>query len=188
MRMIRDEVDKHYRETWGAPSRTARFRRGEYSGDIYKWDTDSNTEGVTLHASLGASSYFMEGEPTRHRIEFFVGLDPARDEIASPLAGLALYATEHRTHVGHGHTVPGGQPLWAGTEMRAFLVVRPRVDIIPLLNAGDGTHVEFLQAIPVYPSEMRFKKEHQAEGLLERWRQAQVPFWNPDRKPEPTET
>jgi suppressor of fused protein SUFU len=186
--MIRKVVDKHYRELWGAPSRTARFRRNDYSVDIYKWEASVNREGVTVYTTLGASCYTMVGAPTEHRVEFFVGLDPARDEIASPLAGLALYAAEHQTVVAHGHTVPVGQPLWLGTEMSAWLVLQPLSEIIPPLHTVDGTHVEFLQAIPLYPSELAFKKAHQAEGLLEKWRQAKVPFWNPDRKPEPIET
>ena len=42
-------------------------------------------------------------------------------------------------------------------------------------------HVEFLQAIPIYESERRFKNQHSAEALLERWEDAQVRFWDPRR-------
>ena len=37
----------------------------------------------------------------------------------------------------------------------------------------------------VYDTEVTFKAQHKAEGLLERWRKANVAFWNPERSPEP---
>jgi len=67
-----------------------------------------------------------------------------------------------------------------------FLVMRPVSDIIQPLTLADGTHIEFLQALPIFDSEMAYKTEHSAEALLERWHRAKVPFWDPNRTPEPT--
>jgi Suppressor of fused protein (SUFU) len=85
-------------------------------------------------------------------------LIPEKDDVASPLAALALYHARKGASVGHGDTVAAEQPLWPGTEMRRFLVVRPRDDYLPPLNLTDDLHVEFLQAIPIFESELEYKR------------------------------
>jgi hypothetical protein len=68
--------------------------------------------------------------------------------------------------------------------MEAFLVVRPFNDFLPPLEMP-GVHVEFLQAIPLYPSERAWKVTHGVEALLERWEHAGVSFWDPRRAANP---
>jgi hypothetical protein len=68
--------------------------------------------------------------------------------------------------------------------MRRFLIVRPVAEIIPPVAAPDGIHVEFLQAIPMFESELAYKSKHGAEALLSQWESLGVPFWDPDRSPE----
>jgi len=70
--------------------------------------------------------------------------------------------------------------------MSRFLVMRPVSDIIQPLTLADGTHIEFLQALPIFDSELAYKTEHSAEALQERWHRTKVPFWDPNRTPEPT--
>ncbi len=151
--------------------------------EVLKWNAEANPEGVNLYATIGASAWPMAGRDPNHRVEFFVGLLPAKDEIASPLAALALYPMRDGVAVDHGHTVPTERPLWVGTSMRSFLVLRPLSGIISPLELPDGVHVEFLQAIPVFESELVYKSEHTAEGLLRRWEEFRVPFWDPNRSP-----
>jgi hypothetical protein len=183
--VIPESVERHLLEQFGPPSRAAHFRRSGRSIDVYKWAADATNEGVALYATAGASAYSMTGMPPDHRLEFFVGLNPEQDDIASHLAALALYAFEEHTSIAHGHTVPAGRPLWSGTEMTSFLVLTPISDIIKPFKIENGIHVEFLQAIPVFPSEVAFKASHNAEQLVARWQQARVPFWNPERFAEP---
>ena len=105
--MIPEAVERHYLELFGKPTRTANFRRDSgFSVDVFKWDADATSEGVALYATVGASKHEIEGMPADHRVEFFVGLNPARDDIASALAAVALYAVEEKVTIGHGHTVP----------------------------------------------------------------------------------
>ena len=59
--------------------------------------------------------------------------------------------------VGHGETVPANGPLWPGTAMCRFLVLRPIGEIISPLELPDGMHVEFMQAIPIFESEFAAK-------------------------------
>ena len=118
-------------------------------------------------------------------MEYFIGLEPSRDAVVQELAGLALFARQENVTVDHGHSVPADGPLWPGSPMSTFLVLRPMVAIVPPLHLSGGVHVEFLQAIPIYESERRFKNQHSAEALLERWENAQVRFWDPRRAPDP---
>ena len=185
VRMTLQAVSDLYLARWGQPSRTATFQVGEFAVDIYKWNAETTREGVNLYATVGASARQMVGRDPLHRTEFFIGLLPAMDAVASPLAALALYSAREGVPVGHADTVPAGGPLWLGTEMCRFLVMRPISDIIQPLTLADGTHLEFLQALPIYESEFVYKKDHGAEALLERWEQSQVPFWNPSRSPAP---
>lgn len=183
--MIRDAVSDLYLARWGEPSRKASFQVGESDVDVWKWAADATSEGVCLYATMGASDRPMVGRDSKHRIEFFVGLLPEMDAVASPLAALALHSTREGVAVDHGHTVPVDGQLWPGTAMNRFLVVRPVGDIIEPLTLVDGTHIEFLQALPIFESEAAYKATHGAEALLARWERSQVAFWDPCRAGEP---
>ncbi|MFI5707787.1 suppressor of fused domain protein [Kribbella sp. NPDC051620] len=174
-----------YRGRWGEPSRKAAFRSGAFEIEIFKWDAAANGEGVDLYATLGASVEDMPGAGDGHRVEYFVGLQPGRDAIASPLAALGLFARREGVRVDHGHTVPADEALWPGSEMHTLLVLRQAVEILPELRLEDGVRVEFLQVVPVFESERMFVAEHGADTLLKRWEGAATPFWDPRRAAEP---
>src|SRR5438094_706882 len=151
--MTSESVGQHYVELCGPPTRAAEFRRAGRVIGVWKWSESANPEGVTLYATVGASQYPMSGLPSNHRVEFFIGLKPEHDEIASPLAALALYPQEEHVSVGHGHTVPVGKPLWPGSRMSTFLILQPVTAIVPPIQLPSRAHVEFLQAVPVFQSE-----------------------------------
>lgn len=183
--MITGAVRDLYIARWGEPSRQAAFRVAGLEVAVCKWDADASTEGVTIYATIGSSAYAMAGRDPKRRVEYFLGLMPPQDAVASPLAALALYAERERVAVGHGDTVPAEGPLWPGTDMHRFLVLRPLGDIISPLELRDGMHVEFMQAIPIFESEAAYKARHSATGLLRHWQESHVAFWNPGRQPEP---
>lgn len=176
---VRDLCQAH----WGEPSRRARFEVGEFGIEIYKWAADADPEGVALYATIGASTRPMLGRDPNHRVEFFLGLVPERDDVGSALAALGLYSAREGVTLDHGHTVPADGPLWPGTPMRTFMVLRPLSDFLPPLELPDGLHVDFLQAIPLFDAERAFNSEHGAEALLQRWERDGVPFWNAERAP-----
>lgn len=169
-----------YRARWGPPARSAAFQVGGLSAEVLKWP-ERTSEGVALYAAIGASAYAAPGRPPGHRSEFYVGLLPERDEIASPLAALALYGRREGVALGDGDTVPSDGPLWPGTTMAALLITRPRREIMPALVLDGGLHVEFLQVTPIHPSERRFKAARGADALWAHWEQSAVEFWNRDR-------
>lgn len=178
-----DDVRDLYRARWGEPSRRASFEVDGFEAEVLKWNADANPEGVALYATVGASARPMPGRDPLHRVEFFVGFVPEQDAVASPLAALALYSAREGVDVDHGHTVPVGGPLWSGSGMRWFLVLRPVGDIIPPLELPDGLHVDFLQAVPIFETELIYKSTHGAEALLRRWEASMTPFWDPRRDP-----
>jgi hypothetical protein len=180
---VTEAVRDLYLAHWGEPTRTARFETGDLAIEVLKWDADATTEGVALYATVGASNWPSDGRPPAHRSEFFVGLLPARDEIASPLAALGLYSAREGVPLDHGHTVPAGKPLWPGSPMQWFLVLRPRDDFLPPLELPDRLHIEFLQAIPISRSELEFKSEFGADALVRGWEDAEVDFWGSERSP-----
>jgi hypothetical protein len=183
--MIVDAVRDLYIARWGEPSRKAAFRVAGLEIEVYRWNAEANPEEVTLYATIGSSAHRMAARDTKHRVEYFLGLLPPRDAVASPLAALALYSKREGVAVGHGDTVSVDGPLWPGTDMRRFLVLRPLSNVISPLELADGMHVEFMQAIPIFESELAYKARHSAKGLVEHWQRARVAFWDPGRLPEP---
>lgn len=87
-----EAVRDYYVTSWGEPSRTAPFQVREYEITVFKWERGRTGEDVDLYATLGACAWPVPGSEGGHRIEYIVGLRPGRDEIASPLAALGLYA------------------------------------------------------------------------------------------------
>lgn len=162
---------------WGEPARRATFRTLEHEVAVYKWAPEATGQGVTLYVTHVLSPPARQ----RHRTEFFAGFSPEKDEVASPLAALALSQIRQGEEIGHGHTVPAPGPLWTGTGMRRFLVMRPRTEIIPDVSLSDGSHVAFLQAIPIHDEEADYKTAHDAEALIRGWEKRGVAFWDPGR-------
>ena len=172
----------------GSPSRLYWYGSadGRYR-EILKWPKDSpkNGSGVALYASAGASSRAMVGgRNPRHRIEVFTGLDPECDDLAPSLGSLAKYPADFDTALDHFHTIPSDEPIIPRTDMHAFLLTdNPLEDILPTLNLPDGVHVDFLRAIPIFASELEYKKKNGAEGLSRLWKDSGTPFWDPFRSP-----
>lgn len=134
-----------------------------------------------MYATIGSSAYPSSPE-SAHRAEYFTGLLPPKDTVASPLAALALYSIREGVELGHGDTVPAGGPLWPGTKMSHFLVIRPLNEILARLDLS-GVHVNFMQAIPLFESELKWKSHYGVSALLEHWRKSRIPFWDPGRDP-----
>jgi len=183
--VIASAVRDLYVARWGEPSRKAAFRVTGLEVEVYKWDAAINPEGVALYATIGSSAHPIAGHDAKHRVEYFLGLQPPQDAVASPLAALAFYSLREGVAVSHGDTVPADRPLWPHTDMHHFLILRPLGDIISPLELPDGIHVDFMQAIPIFDSELAYKSRHSARALVERWQKLRVTFWNSERKPEP---
>lgn len=176
--MIGDAVRQHYRAVWGEPSRDASFNVAGCEVEVMKWDQRRNPEGVNLYATVSCGNL----KPViKHRHELFLGLIPAVDDVAWPLAMAAVQPWLGGTEIGHGHFVTFQEPLWQGCRMPSLLVLRQREELIPVLALPDETHVEFLQVVPAFAEEVRFANQHGALALVELWAEKGVEFWRADR-------
>ncbi len=59
--------------------------------------------------------------------------------------------------------------------------MRPKGDFLDPITLPDGLHVVFMQAIPLYKSEVERKAEVGADALVAEWERQELPFWDPDR-------
>jgi hypothetical protein len=131
--------------------------------DVHRWDVESTDEGVTLYGTVGASTRAHDV----HRVEFVIGLLPMEDSVALSLAALATFPVLSGP-VTVGETVTLPDPVIAGSAAHTYLVVPRKESILPQLGLGDGTHVEFLQVLPIHESELELKQRHSAEWLVSR--------------------
>jgi suppressor of fused protein SUFU len=116
----------------------------------------------------------------RHRVELIVGFHPEDDSIADPLATLALTSTSEDPHLLDGHTVTFPEPILPGRAFRSFLLIKSPTPVIDDLNVSEF-HVTFLQVVPLFASELEFKKAHSVDHLLSLWQTNRHPFWDPQR-------
>lgn len=181
---MHDSVEEHLLSRWGDPTRKANFEGEGFSIQVWKWDAAVTGEGVDIYATVGAASGPV-GDPgtVEHRAEFLLGLRPGQDAVARSFAALALYGGRNGVTVADGHTVPSDGPLWPGTEMMAFLI-REQEAIIPTVQLSDGSHVHFLQAVPLHESELLYKRRHGMDALMAHWKERLVPFWDSERGPD----
>ena len=166
-------VAAHLSTLFGPPTRSASYEWERQKVAVYKWDSERTGEGVDLYVTDGETPL----GPTGHVSEFFTGLTPGRDDIASSLASLHRYQQVQGVLLGHGHTVPSDEPLWPETTLDSLLVLRQAAVIVPPLFTG-SRHVEFLQVVPLTAPERQAVHHMGVDALLADWEARQVPFWD----------
>jgi hypothetical protein len=176
------DVRSYYIKNWGNPDREAEFQKGECVIGVLKWQASVATEGVTLYATVGASDYPLPGVGPQHRQEYFVGLEPECDDIASSLAWLGVYAQSAQEALAPGHTYRSTHGLMAGSGFSGFLLLQPLDGQPAPLALRDGRHVEFVMTVPAFDDELDFAAKQGVERLLEVMESAEVPFWMPTRR------
>ena len=94
------------------------------------------------------------------------------------LKTLARLPIEDNTWLGWGHTIDGRSPYAKNTALSAALIVSGQVKkggsnvcVLP-----DGDEVNFYQIIPLYKDELKYKLEHDADALLDRFAERHVRF------------
>lgn len=95
------------------------------------------------------------------------------------LKTLARFPHEYKTWLGHGHTLPNGDPaspLGPGTKMTGILVMPP-ISLPPesyVLDDGAGPKVHFYALYPLYDDEMSLKLAQGTDALIDRMEAANV--------------
>ena len=185
---IREVVREHYVSRWGEPSRQAEFYKGDHTVEVYKWAVAAqNDVGAVLYATLGGSERPVGSLDPEHRVELFTSLLPEEDNIARYLSMLLTSSEPENPHLLHGHSINYQEPIWEGTAVSGFLIVEALSDLFPKLQVDDF-HVQFLQAIPLFPSELAFKARYGTDELLALWERNKTPYWSMRRSPVPITT
>jgi hypothetical protein len=160
-------------DRWGKPDRYARFETESILVEVLKYDPQTTKEGVVIYATATSGP-----SPSGHLSEFILGLDVAHDDVADPLAQLSAFARSTAVH--DGDTVPIDGPLWAGSEFRRFLAMKQVESILGPFEI-DGRHVEFMNAIPIYESELPIKSALGGRGFVDELRRQGIGFWDAAR-------
>jgi Suppressor of fused protein (SUFU) len=72
--------------------------------------------------------------------------------------------------------------LWKDTEANSFLFTNGS-ELIPAAQIGQKK-IEFIQLVPLYASELQFKKLKGEDALWEVFEEKGVPYWSSIRGPE----
>ena len=101
------------------------------------------------------------------------------------LKTLARLPIEDDTWLAWGHTIDGRSPYAKNTALSAALIVSGQVKkggsnvcVLP-----DGDEINFYQIIPLHKDELKYKLEHDADALLDRFAERHVSFViDPERR------
>lgn len=172
-------IVKHYELLFGKPVREAEFKAP--SGEvikIYKWDQSQTDEGVTMYATLGASQVLGDSKGS---CEFFIGMTPSCDSIANALAEVALHGNGTKNIPNSGDTISLDYTLWKETSAKNFMFTDGDEIISPIKDEM-ARLICFIQLIPLFDSELKFKKEKGEDALWLVFEEKEVPYWDSMRK------
>lgn len=87
---------------------------------------------------------------------------------------LARLPYEHQTHLGHGHTIPNGDPaspLSPRCKFTGFLILDSPIEQLREIRVGKRK-VAMFYLHPLYPEEMQLKLDEGLDALLDRFEQS----------------
>lgn len=169
-------VRDYYETLWGMPDRTALFStHDDRQFYVHKFGLENNPEEVAIYATDGA--HLLPGSYS----EYFIGIRPEADEIANAIAEAALHGSGTETSPRFGDTITLSFPLWERTEISTFMFSNGE-GIVPSKQI-DGVYVRFTKLVPLFRSELEYKRSFGEEALWGRFRDLKVAFWEKTRGP-----
>ncbi|MCB4811062.1 suppressor of fused domain protein [Methylovorus menthalis] len=167
----------HYFKKFGSPSREAEFSTQKNSIKVLKWDQDKTGEGVAIYATEGASN--IHGDEN-NGCEFFLGIAPEVDDVVDAIAEAALHGNGTLLIPNSGDSINLSYPLWVGTEAHSFMFTNGD-EIIEPINIVNKKII-FIQLVPIFESELKYKNDHSEIDLWKRFEALEVAYWNAKRK------
>jgi hypothetical protein len=158
------------------------FKRSQGNREVYSLVT-SGMSDLEMMLPRGAD----KGVPKRVELIFYCS-EP-RDEYISTLRWVAHFPHDSKSWLGHGHTVPNGNPpapFWENTELDTLFFLPPIVkkdQTLPSeLNLG-GEPVHFLWVVPLTTAECNFKLTRGFDAMLNIFQQNRHPHvFDPHRR------
>jgi hypothetical protein len=121
------------------------------------------------------------------RVELIFYCAEPRD--IATLRWVAHFPHDSKSWLGHGHTMPNGNPpapFWGSTELDTLLFMPPIVmkdQTLPEELILGGEPVHFLWVVPLTTAECNLKLEKEFEAILDRFQQHRHPHvFDPNRK------
>jgi hypothetical protein len=171
-------IAEYYHSKYGAPAREAEFTSPDGAViQVFKWDEEQTDEGVTMYATLGANVALGDSSES---CEFFIGMTPSADSIVVALAEVALHGNGSKDVPSSGDTISLAYELWKGTKAKSFMFTDGD-EIVPPTKNEEGKPVGFIQLVPLFDSELSYKKNHGENALWERFEEKNVPYWDSSR-------
>lgn len=168
----------YYVSKYGDPERQAEFISSDGKRvEVYKWNEEQTGEGVTMYTTVGASESLGSGQAA---CEFFIGMTPAADSIVHALAEVALNGNGSDKAPSSGDTITLAYALWADTDARTFMFTDGD-EVLPPISIR-GKKIKFIQLVPLFDSELQYKKEHGEEALWKKFEVNEVPYWDSNRE------
>lgn len=170
-------IEEYYQIRFGDPERRAEFvTHDDLLVKIFKWNETQTGEDVAIYATSGASEILGDSNLS---CEFFIGIIPQVDNIAQALAEVALHGNGTKSVPNDGDSISLTYPLWTGTDASNFLFTDGE-EIIKSIKIG-SKKVLFIELVPLFDSELDFKKRNGSAALWEKFKAMEVPYWNSNR-------
>lgn len=113
----------------------------------------------------------------------------AREEYLAKLRWVAHFPHNSKSWLGHGHTLPNGnppEPWWGNTILDTFFFLPPIVtedQTLPEHLQLDGEPVHFLWVVPLTTPECNFKLTKGLDAMLDLFQQHRHPYvFDPNRR------
>jgi hypothetical protein len=161
--------------------------------DVYTFKRSQGDKIVYSLVTGGMSDLEMtlprgaRGAP--HRVELIFYCSEPRDEYSATLRWVAHFPHASKSWLGHGHTMPNGNPsapFWGSTELDTLLFMPPIVSkdqTLPSELKLGGEPVHFLWVVPLTSAECNFKLKHGFDAILNLFEKNRHPHvFDPHRK------
>jgi hypothetical protein len=158
------------------------FKRSQGDREVYSLVTDGMSDlKMTLPRAADAD--------TPRRAELIFYCSEPRDEYIPTLRWVAHFPHDSRSWLGHGHTMPNGNPptpLWGSAELDTLFFMPPIVkkdQTLPSELTLDGDPVHFLWIVPLTTAECNFKLTSGFGAMLDLFQKNRHPHvFDPHRK------
>lgn len=193
-----DSLEEHIAEHYGSFEKIFQdLHPNDIRLDIAVIPPNTKNHFLTL-VTMGLGAYKMDVPPELadrklERAELVICLPPSWDlENEQPenmwpvqlLSRLAHLPVVKNTWLGWGHSVDYGVPFADNTELSAALLLGSAFgDESSVCSLDSGEEVNFYQVIPLYDVEMKYKIDHGAEALLDRFGNDLDPVVDIERNP-----
>jgi hypothetical protein len=123
------------------------------------------------------------------RVELIFYCAEPREEYIATLRWVAHFPRDSKSWLGHGHTMPNGnppEPFWGSDKLDTLFFLPPIItkdQKLPSELSLGGQPVEFLWVVPLTTAECNFKLKNGFDAILDLFGQNKHPYvFDPKRK------